>query len=74
MGYQRQKIELFSHAMNKIKRKWSLDNGCLKHLIGDQVLLSSFKIKDGGRDTFGDSAKEKSLALELKKEVTLQKN
>ncbi|KAI3672777.1 hypothetical protein L6452_38877 [Arctium lappa] len=34
---------------------WYLDSGCSRHMTGDKELLSSFKAKSGGVDTFGDN-------------------
>ena len=36
---------------------WYLDNGCSRHMTGDQSLFNVFKSKKGGNVTFGDGSK-----------------
>ena len=48
----------------RIKNKWYLDSGCLRHMTGDKEQFHKLDAKDGGHVTFGTMQKEKSLALE----------
>ena len=36
---------------------WYLDNGYLRHMIGDRSLFKIFESKKGGNVTFGDGSK-----------------
>ena len=36
---------------------WYLDNGCSRHMTGDQSLFKVFESKKGGNVTFGDGSK-----------------
>ena len=36
---------------------WYLDNGCSRHMTGDQSLFKVFEYKKGGNVTFGDGSK-----------------
>ena len=36
---------------------WYLDNGCSRHMTGDQSLFKVFESKKGGNVTFGDRSK-----------------
>ncbi|KAL6331554.1 hypothetical protein AAG906_011494 [Vitis piasezkii] len=43
------------------KDKWLLDNGCPRHMTGDESKFAFLTKKNGGYVTFGDNAKEESL-------------
>ena len=41
--------------------KWFLDNGCSRHMTGDESKFAFLKKKNGGYVTFGDNAKERMI-------------
>jgi len=43
------------------KKLWYLDNGCSKHMIGDESLLTGLILKHGGYVTYGDNNKGKII-------------
>ncbi|RVX07356.1 hypothetical protein CK203_022598 [Vitis vinifera] len=43
------------------KDKWFLDNGCSRHMTGNESKFDFLTNKNGGYVTFGDNAKERSL-------------
>ena len=39
------------------KKRWYLDSGCSRHMIGDKDQFVTLKIKEGGVVTFRDNGK-----------------
>ena len=43
------------------KDKWFLDNGCSRHMTGDEFKFAFLTKKNGGYVTFGDNAKRRII-------------
>jgi len=46
------------HSPNARKKPWYFDNGCSKHMTGDEMRFLSFEKETGGSVTFGNNDKE----------------
>ena len=45
------------------RRKWFLDSGCSKHMMGDRRLLNNVIFKEGGNVRYGDDSQGKIIGM-----------
>ncbi|WP_374695493.1 hypothetical protein ACEW7V_00190 [Areca yellow leaf disease phytoplasma] len=44
-------------AAQRLKKRWYLDSGCSRHMMGDKDQFITLEMKEGGMVTFGDNGR-----------------